>query len=205
MAYRYVKKKLSPTPPRRHNQKMHLQKTYMAVDISGHASLNIKRVKRLLETQTGTISGEKQGVFFNFKKGRVVVCGAIGQGLKLSYQQVEQTVSDVVGFRVQGKVVLQLYRATFTRIDSKVELALLHTRIAAAPPRGLVDNTLDFQVGAKLVVKMCPYQDGFRLTFRIDSKGAVEVLCDARPCEESLTNDVFRRRCLAVFNIITTL
>lgn len=181
---------------------MFLKKTYIVFDTRGVASRDAKGVKGLRKAADGTTLGKKKGVFFKFSKNRVVGFGAIGEGLEFSYAEADKSVSDVVGIRVRGKVVVQVYHLKLPSISSKVQLALLHNRIAATPPKGLVTSTLDYQVSDKLVVKISPYQDKFALTFRLDCNGSIEVICDARACRYSVCSEVFRRRCVAVLAMI---
>ena len=181
---------------------MLLQKSYIVFDLGCRTCAHIKSTRGLCNAADGSIVGNKNGVIFKFNSSRVVVVGSVGDSGALSCAEVDKTVSSVTGFRVCGKIVIQVYHAFLPEVCSKVQHALLHNRLAANPPKGLLKNTLDYQVSEKLVLKLSPYKDGFVLNIRIDCKGFAEIMCDGRGCKHELGSDVFHRRCVSVMQVI---
>lgn len=175
---------------------LRLRKTYVVFRL-GDRARKPKNVKGLRQTADGTVVGNISGVFFKFHRSRVVVFGAIGDAGSLSHSAVDTVVANVTGVGgAKGKVVMQVFHAHLPTITSAVKLALLHNRIAARPPRGLLTSTLDYQVSDKLVAKLCPYRDGFAVTIRVSCDGAVEISGDGRGCAHSVPAiDAFLRRC----------
>lgn len=181
---------------------MSQQKAYVKFDLRGLPCKDIKGTKGLCEDAKGNMVGKKNGVYFRFDKLQVVAFGPIQEGRGLTPREVDETVSSVVGCKVCGVVVLQIYYTRLLKINTSVQLALLHHRLARQPPVGLIESVLDFQICDKLVLKLAPYRDGFSATFRIDCSGAVEILCDARRCSNTLCGEDFRRRCATILKII---
>ena len=181
---------------------MLLQKSYIVFDLGSRTCAHIKSTRGLCSAADGSTLGNKNGVIFKFNAGRVVVVGSAGDGGVLTCADVDNTVSSVAGFPVRGKVVVQVYHTFLPEVCSKVQQALLHNRLAANPPRGLLKSTLDYQVSEKLVLKLSPFKDGFVLNIRIDCRGLAEIMCDARGCKHALGCSVFHRRCISVMQII---
>lgn len=181
---------------------MLLQKSYIVFDLGSRTCAHIKSTRGLCNAADGSVLGNKNSVIFKFDASRVVVVGSVGDTGALSRADVDETVSSVAGFPVCGKIVVQVYHTFLPEMCSKVQQALLHNRLAANPPRGLLKSTLDYQVSEKLVLKLSPFKDGFVLNIRIDCRGFAEIMCDARGCKQALGSDVFRRRCVSVMQMI---
>lgn len=177
---------------------MILRKSYISYDIGGYHHKRLDKVKAMRRAHDANVVGRNSGAYYKFSEQGAVVFGPIGPGTSVSYEQADDTVSKIVGFRARGKIFCQVFHADFASVRSNVQLALLHTRIAANPPRGLASSTLDYQVSDKLIVKLSPYKDGLLFTVRVDNNGLVEAMCDARPCATTQRSDVFRRRCATV-------
>lgn len=182
--------------------KMILRKSYISYDIGGYRHRGFKKVKAMRKATDGTLVGKHSGAYYKFSKDSATVFGSVGDGAGLSYLEADEMVSKIVGFRVRGKVFCQVFHVDFTSVRSNVQLALLHNRIAANPPRGLVSSTLDYQVSDRLIVKLSPYEDGFLFTVRVDKDGLVEATCDASACANTQKKEVFRRRCEAIIESI---
>lgn len=181
---------------------MILRKSYISYDTGGYRHRGGSNVRAMRKAKDGTIVGKNSGAYYKISKNGAVVFGSIGPGTSLSYVQADDMVSRIVGFRVRGKIFCQVFHADFASVRSNVQLALLHNRIAANPPRGLASSTLDYQVSDKLIVKLSPYKDGLVFTVRVDKKGLVEATCDARPCATTQRSEVFRRRCATIIESI---
>ena len=177
---------------------MILKKSYIVFDLDGRPSRDANSIKRLYQANDCTWIGHQKSACFMFSANRVIVFGPVGAGCSLSFGDVDGIVSSAKGVPVLGKVVLQIYHARLPMVRCKAQQAVLHSKIAAAPPKGLLTNTLDFQASNNLVLKLSPYRDGFKFVVQVDSDGLVAVLCDARACDKPPCADAFRRRCAAV-------
>lgn len=176
---------------------LRLVKTYVSFDLGGGPSNKSTSIKGLYRKANGTMLGNMNGVMFKFGKRRAMVVGSVGHCCRLSFDEVNTLVYQVTGVEnPSGNVVIRVFHTHLPAVSSNVNLALLHHRIATRPPRGILTSTLDYQVSDKLVVKLCPYKDGFAVTIRVGGDGYAEIAGDARRCVKSMpTVDTFSRRC----------
>ena len=88
--------------------------------------------------------------------------------------------------------------ATSQTNSPSLDLDLLHYRLSESPPVGTEMNIFDPSFHPDLVVKVCPFQDGFTVAFHFQSSGKCFVVCDAKSCATGHREEVFRSRAAEV-------
>lgn len=78
--------------------------------------------------------------------------------------------------------------------DDMLFLDLVHDAICKDLPNGTKMNIFEPGLYNNLVVNLCPFRDGFRVTFHMKPTGKCLVLCDAKPCASNILATTFSTR-----------
>jgi hypothetical protein len=169
-------------------------------------SSKIRNLHQIEHDGATIVCGFSCGVLYVFRDSAVQVHGSIGLDMAFVTDKISDTLR-VSSKLVKGKIRLVNFVAWSTLKKQQglrlLFLDFLLVQLRKDPPKTMMD-TLVFNpdVHPDLIVKLCPFKDGFEVTFHFKNTGECLISCDAARVNEILDQQVFKTRARNVMKLM---
>lgn len=135
-----------------------------------------------------------EGILYVFQREKVLLYATSTMDLAAAGRKMLLATGTLPSWKTTMMTFETSFCITGSGPDDVIFLHLVHDAICNNLPNGTKMNIFEPGLYSNVVVNLCPFSDGFRVTFHMRATGKCLVLCDAKACANILAATSFRAR-----------